>query len=169
MLRAAIVVTGTCGAVGCGGSVGGSTEAGGPPLVDAGSKGKDAEPDVARAPDAFVSVVDDGGLTGSQGGASCPATVFLDFPLIACTNQRAVCDYHGATCYCTMSRGGVPTGGAPSWDCVPLNPGCPSPPPPVGGACAPSGQTCDYGSCLGGIAVTCDGGIWAQDDVPCPL
>ena len=74
-------------------------------------------------------------------------------------------------CGCTNCLGG-PCGGPPQWVCVPPPGGsCPSKAPNFGQPCSPDGLECLYGSCSLGTQGErdCDGGVWVDVEVACPL
>jgi hypothetical protein len=90
-----------------------------------------------------------------------------------CTEQDGlVCVYAGgAQCACSSCLGG-PCGQIPYWTCSPgPAPGCPEEAPNTGQACGSEGLVCDYGSCSGGTVAkrVCEGGLWLNVDVPCPV
>jgi hypothetical protein len=79
-----------------------------------------------------------------------------------CPAEGETCDYPEGTCLCTSDPGGLPIGGGPVWDCVPVSKGCPSPRPKLGTPCSvPSSTECDYGQCSGGVGEQCVDGSWA--------
>jgi hypothetical protein len=96
----------------------------------------------------------------------CPST-YASVPVTTdCQTDGLVCGYAQGTCTC--SNGGVPHPGGPAWDCFPAQSGCPSPRPNLGTSCTAEGQSCDYGSCYGGIAVECSHGSWQETMTACP-
>lgn len=102
--------------------------------------------------------------------SDCPSS-FASVPANqACTPESLTCAYPEGECICTQSLGGVEKQ-TPSWSCIPVVSGCPSPRPDVGTSCVadPSNQQCDYGQCSGGIALTCKAGVWQQVFTPCPV
>lgn len=81
-----------------------------------------------------------------------------------CSPEGLGCAYPEGTCFC---GGSLPMPN-PIWNCAPETSACPSPRPDMGTSCNEPGQSCDYGSCSGGVALQCDGGIWKELVTPCP-
>ncbi len=98
----------------------------------------------------------------------CPSTYASITPGNDCNPDGLACAYPGdGTCFCTTNFGVQKQ--TPAWLCVAATSQCPSPRPDIGSACSQPGQQCDYGSCQGGAALSCTGGVWTQVSTPCPL
>ncbi len=105
----------------------------------------------------------------------CPSTFSAVPQGATCSNNTLVCDYPQARCACTEGGGpirvGLDGGVVTFWACQdPTTSGCPIPRPRLGSACT-GDVTCDYGSCTvpGGTAEACEGGVWQETAVGCPL
>jgi hypothetical protein len=99
-------------------------------------------------------------------GSICPPS-YQSVPVNQdCMPEGLTCPYSQGVCYCTRSSFG-PVRMKPAWECVPVAPGCPSTRPHLGTSCSQAGLQCDYGACLGGIALVCQSGYWQQADVAC--
>jgi hypothetical protein len=102
--------------------------------------------------------------------SDCPAT-FASIPANQdCSPQGLACAYPEGECICTVSFEGVDKQ-TPSWGCIDAVSGCPSPRPDIGTPCTAdsSNASCDYGSCSGGVALTCKEGVWQELITPCPV
>jgi hypothetical protein len=102
--------------------------------------------------------------------SDCPAS-YASIPATEnCSPETLTCAYPEGECICTQSLGGVEKQ-TPSWDCIPVVSGCPSPRPDLGTACVAnsSNQQCDYGQCSGGISMSCQQGVWQQVFAACPV
>jgi hypothetical protein len=80
--------------------------------------------------------------------------------------ENLECSYPQGTCICT--QGSLPMSGGPYWQCFAASAMCPSPRPRIGSTCTDEGASCDYGSCEGGVALECKGGLWVSVVTPCP-
>jgi hypothetical protein len=90
-------------------------------------------------------------------GAPCPDS-YADVPVNnACPIMDQVCLYPTGSCGCTPPPSGE---GTPTWVCMPLTPGCPTPIPAVGSSCINPGLTCAYSPCGGGTTIECRDGNW---------
>jgi hypothetical protein len=84
-----------------------------------------------------------------------------------CTPDGLDCAYPEGQCNCALT---LPAGGAtPVWQCVTPAASCPEPRPRIGSACTQDGLQCDYGACIGGVAVECKDGYWQEAPVACPV
>jgi hypothetical protein len=100
--------------------------------------------------------------------STCPAS-YASVPVShSCTSTDQICQYPTGTCICSPDPGGLPTAGGPTWECIPLSPGCPSPVPAPGSACSTPGLSCDYGACSGGVGLECTDGYWSIAMTACP-
>jgi hypothetical protein len=100
---------------------------------------------------------------------TCPATYALVPQGSPCPSDEngLVCGYPRGECFCEMNI--EVSAGGPAWDCSSLAKGCPAPPrPDIGTVCTDPGLTCDYGACLGGIALVCQMGYWQEAEEECP-
>ena len=84
-----------------------------------------------------------------------------------CTPTELTCAYPQGECICTTSFGGVQKQ-TPSWSCLPVQSGCPSPRADLGTPCSTENLQCDYGGCMGGIDMQCKDGVWQELITPCP-
>jgi hypothetical protein len=102
--------------------------------------------------------------------SDCPATYASVPDNQDCSDQSLICAYAQGQCICTTSFEGVEMQN-PTWQCAAAVSGCPSPRPDIGTPCTadPSNAMCDYGSCSGGVGLTCKQGVWEQVFTPCPL
>ena len=125
--------------------------------VDTG-RSVDAGADSGRSTDAGPS--SDAG-TDAPLGAGCPGSV----PSGSCTDNQTSCQY--PTSWCVCSYGSPPTNTL-GWRCTSLAAGCPDPAPAVGATCPEAGLMCDYGHCMGGAELVCQGGAWANGGAGCP-
>jgi len=106
-----------------------------------------------------------GGLCAPQ--SDCP-TSYASVPVNQdCAPNQLSCAYPQGECICTTSMGGLQKM-TPSWECFPAQSGCPSPRPDIGSPCSGTQQLCDYGSCSGGVALSCVNGAWQEAAVLCP-
>jgi hypothetical protein len=103
---------------------------------------------------------------------TCPLTYDRITPGGHCDPAGSSCGYPAGTCSCGSEGppmisidGGF---GGPTWHCMAATAACPSPRPRIGTPCSGS-QSCDYGACAGGIALTCTNGTWQESYVACPL
>lgn len=83
-----------------------------------------------------------------------------------------LCVYGEPFCGCTECAGGGPCGGKGEWVCaLPPSPPCPPIAPKLGSPCTEDKLACVYGACALGTAGgrTCEGGVWTEDIVNCPL
>jgi hypothetical protein len=99
-------------------------------------------------------------------------------PMQACPAEMD-CYYSEARCYCgcggelfSLCESNNPSP-ALYWGCdtpSTATPSCPVPRPRVGSACSQlsPGPTCDYGACIGGIALVCANHRWQQPIPSCP-
>ena len=101
-------------------------------------------------------------------GGMCPATIGSVPVGMKCTPEFQTCEYAQGICECTRTGPG-PTRLDPAWVCTAAPMGCPWPRPRIGSACSSAGASCDYGSCRGGVSLTCKNGYWQEQAVPCPL
>jgi hypothetical protein len=112
---------------------------------------------------------------------ACPATYEARSPGAPCTTTAAhpfVCSYYEGTCGCVPDHPGAGAdaggdAGAPvltgTWRCTKPADGCPARRPIAGNACVRT-MSCDYGSCLFGMALSflCQG-TWSAEGKPtCP-
>jgi hypothetical protein len=98
--------------------------------------------------------------------SDCP-TSYASVPVNQnCTENNLSCAYPQGECICTQAFGGVERQ-TPAWDCFPAETGCPAPRPDIGTSCTGTVQ-CDYGSCSGGVSLSCVNGIWQEAAVLCP-
>jgi hypothetical protein len=91
----------------------------------------------------------------------------------SCMTGTEVCAFgDGTRCNCAPCPPGGPAcrPGPTMWYCFPppTDPACPRAMPNFGDPCSPDGTMCDYGGCMGGFAMICQGGIWAMNSVACP-
>jgi len=118
------------------------------------------------------------GGSGSAGDATwvsvgaptkaCPVGCPADYPKegATCPTNDLACAYTEGTCFCTTDADGIPTAN-PAWDCSLATPACPSPRPTLGASCTTPGPPCDYGPCVGGLAMECSSGYWKQVMMAC--
>jgi hypothetical protein len=103
---------------------------------------------------------------------SCPAS-YSDEPG-SCGTSGEECYYPQGNCICSVINGGPATDAGPnttpSWNCIPLPPGCPEFPPAIGTSCTlDSSTTCDYGECTS-VGRQCVDGKWASGaNDECPV
>jgi hypothetical protein len=103
---------------------------------------------------------------------SCPLTYDRIIQGGHCDTVGSSCGYPAGTCSCgsegpiMISLDGSVAG--PTWHCVAATPACPSPRPRLGTTCPTDGQFCDYGACVGGIAIQCTAGTWQEAFTACP-
>ncbi|HEY4013575.1 MAG TPA: hypothetical protein VGM06_09570 [Polyangiaceae bacterium] len=103
---------------------------------------------------------------------TCPATYDAVPMGEACAPSGLGCGYAKGTCICSSSTGPIEVidgAVAIDWHCFPAMTGCPSPRPRLGTPCVDAGVSCNYGACSGGVELSCDGGVWQEESVPCPL
>jgi hypothetical protein len=91
----------------------------------------------------------------------------------AVATDPGLCAYDESTlCGCSDCLGG-PCGGQAQWVCAPApEPPCPAIAPRLGDPCADEALICQYGSCAIGQVLAgrrCDGGLWIDEGIPCPL
>ncbi len=103
---------------------------------------------------------------------SCPLTYDRITPGGHCDPAGSSCGYPAGTCSCG-SEGPIEInidGGfaGPTWHCMPATSVCPSPRPRLGTGCPSDGQFCNYGACVGGIAIQCTAGAWQEAFTACP-
>lgn len=110
------------------------------------------------------------GLCGTEDAGSCPATYAAALDAGVCAVGD--CDYPEGHCSCLGYCGGPPPPGPvpKTFHCSPKPPGCPTPRPHGGTACATEGQVCAYTlGCCGGTVLECKSGVWAAKQPPvCP-
>jgi hypothetical protein len=102
---------------------------------------------------------------GACPAGTCPATYAAVTQEQPCSPDGLDCAYAEGQCDCAYlllvaSPGRV-------WQCAPSTPGCPEPRPRLGDTCSQPGFTCDYGACLGGIAMRCVNGSWQRQATVC--
>jgi hypothetical protein len=90
-----------------------------------------------------------------------------------CAPDGRMCAFAQGTCLCVppgqAQVDGGPVTQSSQWQCVDLASGCTFPRPRLGDPCGTPGQRCNYGACIGGVALECSaGGWWKQSLVPCP-
>jgi hypothetical protein len=125
---------------------------------------------------ATATCTTDGWLNQAPGCSSTPPPdpkCPMMEPSGACdvATDPSLCVYGDDVCGCSDCLGG-PCGGQAEWVCVtPPRQPCPATPPKIGNPCPDEGASCIYGSCsltyLAGRV--CQGGLWADDGVACPL
>jgi hypothetical protein len=107
----------------------------------------------------------DGGIINDAAGSVCPATYAAASVPATCIDDSAECNYDEGSCVC--NGGTLPTNHL-SWECTPLNPGCPYEAPAANSACTRNGLLCEYGPC-GKTSFVCMGGIWSvEGSAGCP-
>ena len=131
---------------------------------------EDAAADAGLADSGQDAVIDAGSLdaaadalpdSSTDAGAGCSATA----PTGSCATNGHACTYPTQSCVCSF---GAPVASSLHWVCLTLPAGCPDPEPAVGSSCTQSGLVCDYGACIGGTAVQCNGSTWAANHPICP-
>ena len=107
----------------------------------------------------------DGGIINDAAPGVCPATYAAASRPATCTDDSAECNYDEGSCVC--NGGTLPTNHL-SWECTPLNSGCPYEAPAANSACTRNGLLCEYGPC-GKTSVVCTGGVWSEEaSAGCP-
>jgi hypothetical protein len=114
------------------------------------------------------TVQDPEGCMLDAGAPMCPATAPMTTD--SCTSNRQLCAYdNGMRCTCADCPPGGPVcmSGPLRWFCdAPSDANCPRSMPNLGDPCSVENTQCDYGMCIGnGWAVTCQGGVWVQDQM----
>jgi hypothetical protein len=121
----------------------------------------DSGQDAATDASSFDAAIDAPLDSSTDAGAGCSATP----PTGSCATNGRTCTYPAQSCVCSF---GAPVASSLHWICLTLSAGCPDPEPAVGSSCTQSGLVCDYGACIGGTAVQCNGSTWAADHPICP-
>ena len=94
--------------------------------------------------------------------SSCPTNpASVQKPTTTCPQVGLLC-WYGEGAYCNCSQNHQIDGGAPYWQCGPVDPGCPNTRPRIGAACGPLSTLCQYAGCL---AEGCIQGVWQQQIV----
>lgn len=114
--------------------------------------------------------------------ATCPMMMPQHGTLCDPSEYDSLCDYGGGS-YCACSRCLATddcSGSTAYWGCVQVAEGCPEDAPLLGHACGQEGQVCEYGACwlestyANGAEFlstrrTCQGGIWVEESLGCPV
>jgi hypothetical protein len=103
-------------------------------------------------------------------GTKCPITQCpLAYDDISagthCPIPTENCAYPKGTCVCASAANGS---GGNNWTCFQATGACKSPRSDLGLSCTDEGRICDYGNCIGGIALQCTNGLWQEENVACP-
>jgi hypothetical protein len=163
-----LAALGLCTVLACGGSTAKGAEDSGQPeggsKRDTGTKDTGTKTDTGT-PDTDAQQPNDGGIINDAAPGVCPATYAIASQPAMCSHDSAECNYDKGSCVC--NAGTLPSNTL-SWDCTPLNSGCPFEVPVANSPCTTTGLLCSYGPC-GKTALMCTDGVWSEEgSAGCP-